>query len=58
MDQHIVLVLCISTAQITPSRRLVWVVGNAVEQAFQPLVKQLNKVQGLTVELVALNSDY
>jgi NifB/MoaA-like Fe-S oxidoreductase len=33
-------------------------VGNAVEQAFQPLVKQLNKVQGLTVELVALNSDY
>ena len=45
-------------AQITPSRRLVWVVGNAVEQAFQPLVKQLNKVQGLTVELVALNSDY
>ncbi|WOB69250.1 TIGR03279 family radical SAM protein [Microcystis aeruginosa] len=45
-------------AQITPSRRLIWVVGNAVEQAFQPLVKQLNKVQGLTVELVALNSDY
>jgi NifB/MoaA-like Fe-S oxidoreductase len=33
-------------------------VGNAVEQAFQPLVKQLNKVRGLTVELVALNSDY
>jgi putative radical SAM enzyme (TIGR03279 family) len=45
-------------AQITPSRRLIWVVGNAVEQAFQPLVKQLNNVRGLTVELVALNSDY
>jgi putative radical SAM enzyme (TIGR03279 family) len=45
-------------AKITPSRRLTWVVGNAVEQAFQPLVKQLNNVQGLTVELVALNSDY
>ncbi len=45
-------------AQITPSRRLVWVVGNAVEQAFQPLVKQLNNLRGLTVELVALNSDY
>jgi putative radical SAM enzyme (TIGR03279 family) len=44
--------------KITPSRRLTWVVGNAVEQAFQPLVKQLNNVQGLTVELVALNSDY
>ena len=45
-------------AQITPSRRLIWVVGNAVEQAFQPLVKQLNNRRGLTVELVALNSDY
>jgi putative radical SAM enzyme (TIGR03279 family) len=45
-------------SKITPSRRLTWVVGNAVEQAFQPLVKQLNNVQGLTVELVALNSDY
>ena len=45
-------------AQITPSRRLIWVVGNAVEQAFQPLVKQLNNLRGLTVELVALNSDY
>jgi putative radical SAM enzyme (TIGR03279 family) len=44
--------------KITPSRRLTWVVGNAVEQAFQPLVKQLNQVAGLTVELVALNSDY
>jgi putative radical SAM enzyme (TIGR03279 family) len=44
--------------KITPSRRLIWVVGNAVEQAFQPLVKQLNQVTGLTVELVALNSDY
>lgn len=45
-------------SKITPSRRLTWVVGNAVEQAFQPLVKQLNNVQGLTVELVALNSNY
>lgn len=35
-----------------------WVVGNAVEQAFQPLVKRLNAVEGLQVELVPLRSDY
>lgn len=35
-----------------------WVVGNAVEQAFQPLVARLNQVEGLTVELVPLRSDY
>jgi putative radical SAM enzyme (TIGR03279 family) len=39
-------------------RRLTWVVGNAVEKAFQPLVEQLNTVEGLTVNLVALNSPY
>ncbi|MBD2090399.1 TIGR03279 family radical SAM protein [Microcoleus sp. FACHB-1515] len=43
--------------QITP-RRLTWVVGNAVEQAFQPILKRLNQVEGLTVEMVALNSEY
>lgn len=40
------------------SSRLTWVVGNAVELAFQPLVKQLNRVEELEVNLVALNSDY
>lgn len=44
--------------QISPPRKLTWVVGNAVEQAFQPLVQHLNQVEGLTVELVALCSDY
>jgi putative radical SAM enzyme (TIGR03279 family) len=44
--------------QITPSRRFIWVVGNSVEQAFQPILTRLNEVQGLTVEMVALNSDY
>ncbi|MEL6578491.1 MAG: TIGR03279 family radical SAM protein [Cyanobacteria bacterium J06621_12] len=38
--------------------RYTWVVGNAVEQAFQPLVKQLNQVAGLEINLVALNSQY
>ncbi|BFM40612.1 TIGR03279 family radical SAM protein [Synechocystis sp. LKSZ1] len=45
-------------AQVDPPRHYTWVVGNAVEQAFQPLVTRLNTVEGLTVSLVALNSDY
>ena len=43
---------------IATERRLTWVVGNAVEQAFEPLVNQLNQVHGLTINLAALNSDY
>ena len=43
---------------ISQPRRFIWVVGNAVEQAFQPLVEQLNEVQGLEIDLVALNSQY
>jgi putative radical SAM enzyme (TIGR03279 family) len=44
--------------KIQPQRKLTWVVGNAVERAFQPLVQQLNNVQGLEVKMVALCSDY
>lgn len=43
---------------IDTPRRFTWVVGNAVEQAFQPLVEQLNTVRGLEINLVALNSKY
>jgi putative radical SAM enzyme (TIGR03279 family) len=39
-------------------RKLTWVVGNAVEQAFQPLEKQLNSVEGLSINMRALSSDY
>ena len=39
-------------------RKLSWVVGNAVEKAFQPIIKRLNSVEGLEVNLCALNSDY
>ena len=39
-------------------RRLTWVVGNAVEHAFAPLVARLNQVSGLTVQLAALRSAY
>jgi putative radical SAM enzyme (TIGR03279 family) len=43
---------------VSPPRTLTWVVGNAVEHAFQPIVDRLNRVQGLTVQLAALASDY
>jgi len=44
--------------RVAPSRRLVWVVGNAVEQAFQPIVQRLNQIEGLAIEMVALASQY
>lgn len=43
---------------IAPPRRLLWVVGNTVEQAFQPILERLNQVEGLTVQMAALNSKY
>lgn len=39
-------------------RRLTWIVGNAVAQAFQPILKRLNQVENLTIDMVAINSDY
>ena len=44
--------------EIAEPRRFSWVVGNAVEQAFQPLVRQLNSVVGLEVNLITLRSEY
>jgi NifB/MoaA-like Fe-S oxidoreductase len=44
--------------KIQPSRKLTWIVGNAVEKAFLPLVERLNRIQGLEVNLVALASQY
>ena len=44
--------------EIDKPHRFTWVVGNAVEQAFQPLVAQLNEVEGLEINLIALNSQY
>ena len=44
--------------KVTPDRTFTWVVGNAVELAFQPILQRLNQVQGLTVRMVALNSQY
>ena len=39
-------------------RKLTWVVGNAVEKAFQPLLQKLNQVEGLSIVMRALSSDY
>lgn len=52
-----------TTQKMLPSslifpKRLIWVVGNAVEKAFEPLVQQLNKIEGLTVILAPLKSNY
>lgn len=49
--------------QILPNKikipkTLTWVVGNAVEKAFQPLVNRLNQVENLQINLVTLNSNY
>ncbi|MBD2081123.1 TIGR03279 family radical SAM protein [Leptolyngbya sp. FACHB-17] len=44
--------------KVTPSRSYVWVLGNAVEKAFTPLLDRFSQVEGLTVRMVALNSDY
>ncbi|NJN73687.1 MAG: TIGR03279 family radical SAM protein [Limnothrix sp. RL_2_0] len=44
--------------RIDQSLAFTWVVGNAVEQAFEPLVNRLNAVENLTIKLAALNSDY
>jgi putative radical SAM enzyme (TIGR03279 family) len=45
-------------ARIKSPRAYTWVVGNTVAQAFQPIVEQLNQVDGLQVTLAALASDY
>jgi len=44
--------------KVSFEKKLTWVVGNAVEQAFQPIVQQLNSVEGLEVNMRALSSDY
>ncbi|NJK40321.1 MAG: TIGR03279 family radical SAM protein [Acaryochloridaceae cyanobacterium SU_2_1] len=45
-------------SQLALPQRLTWVVGNSVEQVFQPILHRLNQVQGLTVKMAALRSDY
>ena len=44
--------------QKVSKRKFTWVVGNAVEKAFVPIIKRLNLVDGLEVNMQALSSDY
>ena len=44
--------------KVSSPRHFTWVVGNAVEQAFQPIVQRLNQVEGLQVKMAALRSGY
>ncbi|PPS42682.1 TIGR03279 family radical SAM protein [Chroococcidiopsis sp. TS-821] len=44
--------------KISAPRKVTWVVGNAVEHAFQPILQQLNQVVNLQVNMVALCSNY
>jgi putative radical SAM enzyme (TIGR03279 family) len=44
--------------RLTNPRHYTWVVGNAVELAFQPVLKRLNQVEGLEVCMIALASHY
>ncbi|TAE96523.1 MAG: DUF512 domain-containing protein [Oscillatoriales cyanobacterium] len=45
-------------AKVDSPRKLIWVVGNAVEKAFLPIAQQLNQIPGLSVNMVALSSRY
>ena len=44
--------------KVQTPRTVTWVVGNAVEHAFAPLVARLNQIEGLTVHMAAINSHY
>ncbi|TAG89327.1 MAG: TIGR03279 family radical SAM protein [Oscillatoriales cyanobacterium] len=43
---------------VNPARKFIWVVGNAVEKAFEPIAHQLNQIPGLELKMVALSSRY
>ena len=44
--------------KVNPPRKWTWVVGNAVEKAFEPIVQRFNQIEGLEVNMVALDSNY
>ena len=45
-------------ATLPEPRRFTWVVGNAVEKAFQPILNRLNQIEKLSVDMAAMSSDY
>ncbi|MGL5063065.1 MAG: DUF512 domain-containing protein [Microcoleus sp.] len=48
----------VRSTEVNPPRKLIWVVGNAVEKAFEPIARQLNQIPGLEVKMIALCSKY
>lgn len=44
--------------QINTPKKLTWVLGNAVEKAFQPIAERLNEIENLEITIVALCSNY
>ncbi len=44
--------------QVSPPRAYTWIVGNAVEHAFAPIVARLNEIDGLTLIMAPIRSDY
>ncbi|MEM6867467.1 MAG: TIGR03279 family radical SAM protein [Cyanobacteria bacterium P01_C01_bin.121] len=44
--------------KVQSPRTVTWVVGNAVEHAFAPLVDRLNQIDDLTIHMAAIHSDY
>ncbi|MFK8186643.1 MAG: TIGR03279 family radical SAM protein [Phormidesmis sp.] len=45
-------------SDIATPRTYTWVVGNAVEQAFAPIVSKLNEIDGLTIHMAPISSGY
>lgn len=44
--------------QVSPPRKLTWVVGNAVELAFNPILERLNQIKDLQLNMAAFPSKY
>lgn len=44
--------------RINTPKKLTWVLGNAVEKAFQPIAERLNLIENLEITIVALYSNY
>ncbi|OCQ91089.1 Fe-S oxidoreductase [Oscillatoriales cyanobacterium USR001] len=44
--------------KVNPPRKWTWVVGNSVEKAFGLIVERLNEIEGLEINMIALESEY
>ena len=44
--------------KVSSPRTYTWILGNAVEEAFAPIVDRLNQIEGLTLNMAPINSQY